>query len=72
MIFDGPYDVPEILTGPSFKGNPGNLGIAGIPTCPAGTPTCHAGQTGSPLGGQSYVISAGTSILLKRTSSSHS
>lgn len=60
MIFGGPYDVPEILTNPSFKSNPGNLGIAGIPTCPAGTPTCHAGQTGTPVGGQSYVVSAGT------------
>ena len=53
MIFGGPYNIPEILTGPSFKGNPSNLGIAGIPTGPAG-------QAGSPSGGQSYVISAGT------------
>jgi arabinogalactan oligomer/maltooligosaccharide transport system substrate-binding protein len=60
MIFGGPYDVPGILAGSSFKSDPGNLGIAGIPTCPAGIPTCHAGQTGSPSGGQSYVISAGT------------
>ena len=53
MIFDGPYDVKKILTGSSFK-NPGNLGIAAIPTG-------SAGQTGrSPLGGQSYVISART------------
>lgn len=53
MIFDGPYDVKQILTGSSFK-DPANLGIAGIPTG-------AAGQTGSPIGGQSYVISAGTS-----------
>jgi len=53
MIFDGPYDVKEILTGSSFK-NHRNLGIAAIPTG-------AAGQTGrSPLGGQSYVISART------------
>ncbi len=52
MIFDGPYDVKQILTGSSFK-DAGNLGIAAIPTGPSG-------QTGSPLGGQSYVISAGT------------
>jgi arabinogalactan oligomer/maltooligosaccharide transport system substrate-binding protein len=60
MIFGGPYDVSQILTGSSFEGNPGNLGIARIPTCPPGTPTCRVGQTGSPLGGQSYVITAGT------------
>ena len=53
MIFDGSYDVKKILTGSSFK-NPSNLGIAAIPTG-------VAGQTGrSPLGGQSYVISART------------
>ena len=60
MIFGGPYDVPGILAGPSFKNHPGNLGIASIPACPAGIPTCRAGETGSPSGGQSYVISAGT------------
>ncbi len=71
MIFGGPYDIPEILTGPSFKSNPGNLGIAEIPACPPDgsmvwselnvqSPTCHAGQTGTPSGGQSYVISADT------------
>ena len=53
MIFDGPYEVSNILTGSAFTGNPSNLGIAGIPTGPSG-------QTGSPVGGQSYVISAGT------------
>ena len=53
MIFDGPYDVSQILQGRSFFKDPGNLGIAAIPTGPAG-------QTGSPLGGQSYVISAAT------------
>jgi arabinogalactan oligomer/maltooligosaccharide transport system substrate-binding protein len=53
MIFDGPYDVPEILTGSGFKGNPRDLGVARIPTGPAA-------QTDSPTGGQSYVISAGT------------
>jgi arabinogalactan oligomer / maltooligosaccharide transport system substrate-binding protein len=55
MIFDGPHDVSQILTstGSTFKGHPDYLGIAPIPT---GLP----GQTGSPLGGESYVISAGT------------
>ena len=62
MIFDGPWDMREILTasGSVFKGNQSKLGIASVPTCPADTPTCPAGHTGSPLGGQSYVISAGT------------
>jgi arabinogalactan oligomer/maltooligosaccharide transport system substrate-binding protein len=53
MIFDGPFEVSNILTGSAFTGNPSNLGIAGIPTG-------SGGQTGSPVGGQSYVISAGT------------
>src|SRR5208283_2804339 len=53
MIFDGPYDVKKILTGSAFKDDTGNLGIAPIPMGPAGL-------TGSPVGGQSYVISAGT------------
>jgi arabinogalactan oligomer/maltooligosaccharide transport system substrate-binding protein len=54
MIIDGPWDLANILkNGPEFKDNPGNLGIASIPPGPAG-------QSGSPLGGQSYVISART------------
>jgi arabinogalactan oligomer / maltooligosaccharide transport system substrate-binding protein len=53
MIFDGPSDVSRILNGSGFKGNPSNLGITDIPSGPAG-------QAGSPLGGQSYVISART------------
>jgi arabinogalactan oligomer/maltooligosaccharide transport system substrate-binding protein len=53
MIFDGPWEVSNILTGAAFTGNTSNLGIAGIPTGPGG-------QTGSPVGGQSYVIYAGT------------
>jgi arabinogalactan oligomer / maltooligosaccharide transport system substrate-binding protein len=53
MIFDGPWEVSNILTGSAFTGNSSNLGIAGIPTGPTG-------QTGSPVGGQSYVIYAGT------------
>jgi arabinogalactan oligomer/maltooligosaccharide transport system substrate-binding protein len=60
MIFDGPYDISQILAGANFKSNPANLGIAPIPTCPAGSSTCRPGRTGSPSGGQSYVISAGT------------
>ncbi len=53
MIFDGPFDASQILNGSSFRNNPSNLGIAGVPMGPAG-------KVGSPLGGQSYVISAGT------------
>jgi arabinogalactan oligomer/maltooligosaccharide transport system substrate-binding protein len=68
MIFGGPYDVTEIL---AHGFNAKNLGIAAIPACPPPTPafrtmfnftpTCRPGQAaGSPSGGQSYVISAGT------------
>ncbi len=53
IIFQGPWEVSNILTGSQFTGNQSNLGIAGIPTGPGG-------QTGSPVGGQSYVIYAGT------------
>ena len=55
MIFDGPSDLNGILTssGSVFKKHPGYLGIAPIPTGPGR-------QTRAPLGGQSYVISAGT------------
>jgi len=53
MIFDGPWEVSNILTGSDFATNGGNLGIVGVPTGPNG-------QTGSPVGGQSYVIYAGT------------
>lgn len=55
MIFDGPHEISDILTGKGsvFKGQRDNLGIAPIPTG-------LAGQTGSPLGGESYVISADT------------
>ena len=70
MIFDGPYDVSQILQSPIFREDHGNLVIAPIPACPPSdapvwqelmtTPTCQAGHTGSPLGGQSYAISAAT------------
>ena len=53
MIFVGPYAVSSILTGSAYTGNPRNLGIAAISRGPTG-------KTGSPRGGQSYVISAGT------------
>jgi arabinogalactan oligomer / maltooligosaccharide transport system substrate-binding protein len=53
MTFGGSSDVSNIWTGSAFTGKHSNLGVAGIPTGPAG-------QTGSPLDGQSYVISAGT------------
>lgn len=52
MIFDGPWETSNILTGSAFT-DKSNLGIAGIPTGPTGA-------TGSPTGGQSYVIYAGT------------
>ncbi len=54
MIFDGPWEITNIQTGSSFTGNTSHLGIAGIPTGPDGK------TTGSPVGGQSYVIYAGT------------
>jgi arabinogalactan oligomer/maltooligosaccharide transport system substrate-binding protein len=62
MIFGGPYDVSVIAagSGSTFRSNPTDLGIASIPACPVGIPTCRAAHTGSPNGGQSYVISAGT------------
>jgi arabinogalactan oligomer / maltooligosaccharide transport system substrate-binding protein len=53
MIFDGPWEVSNILTGTAFTGNPRNLGIAAVPMG-------LTGQRGSPVGGQSYVISAST------------
>jgi arabinogalactan oligomer / maltooligosaccharide transport system substrate-binding protein len=60
MIFDGPHDINGLLTGEIppvnrsvFKNHPGYLGIALLPTGPTG-------QSGSPLGGESYVISADT------------
>jgi len=53
MIFDGPWEVSNILTGFAFTGNTPNLGIAAIPMG-------RTGHVGSPVGGQSYVISAGT------------
>ncbi len=52
MIFQGPWQAADILTGSAFTDKT-NLGIAGIPTGPGGA-------TGSPVGGQSYVIYAGT------------
>jgi len=53
MIFQGPWQASDILTGSAFASAPSNLGIAGIPTGPGGA-------TGSPTGGQTYVIYAGT------------
>lgn len=54
MIFDGPYDVSNILTGSAFTSRRTNLGIAPIPMGLSGN------QPRSPAGGQSYVISADT------------
>ncbi|HET8913192.1 MAG TPA: extracellular solute-binding protein [Ktedonobacteraceae bacterium] len=53
MIFQGPWEAANILSGSSFTSDPKNLGIASIPTGPTGA-------TGSPTGGQTYVIYAGT------------
>lgn len=52
MIFQGPWQASDILTGSAFSDKT-NLGIAGIPTGPNG-------DTGSPTGGQTYVIYAGS------------
>ncbi len=52
MIFQGPWQAADILTGSAFTDKT-NLGIAAIPNGPTGV-------TGSPVGGQSYVIYAGT------------
>ena len=41
MILDGPYHVPQILKGPSFRRNPRNLGIARIPPPPTGHCQLH-------------------------------
>jgi arabinogalactan oligomer/maltooligosaccharide transport system substrate-binding protein len=52
MITNGPWSVPDVLTGDAFKDDPTNLGIA---TMPGGT------ETGSsPVGGHDYVIYAGS------------
>lgn len=50
MIFMGPWATANILTGSEFKDNPKNLGVAMLPSGPAGS--------GSPIGGHCYVISA--------------
>ena len=52
MIFQGPWETSNILTGSAFS-DQANMGIAGIPAGPSGV-------AGSPTGGQSYVIYAGT------------
>jgi arabinogalactan oligomer/maltooligosaccharide transport system substrate-binding protein len=53
IIFQGPWEAANILTGSAFSSSHSNLGIVGIPTGPGGA-------TGSPTGGQTYVIYAGT------------
>jgi len=50
MLFMGPWATANILTGSEFKDNPKNLGIALLPSGPAGS--------GSPVGGHCYVVSA--------------
>jgi len=50
MIFMGPWATANILTGSEFKNNPSNLGVAMLPSGPAGS--------GSPIGGHCYVVSA--------------
>lgn len=52
MIFDGPWETSNILTGSAFS-DKANLGISGVPAGPSGA-------VGSPTGGQSYVIYAGS------------
>ncbi|MGC8741312.1 MAG: extracellular solute-binding protein [Candidatus Sumerlaeaceae bacterium] len=50
MLFMGPWATANILTGSEFKDNPTNLGVAMLPSGPAGS--------GSPIGGHCYVVSA--------------
>ncbi|AXA37577.1 MAG: extracellular solute-binding protein [Candidatus Hydrogenedentota bacterium] len=50
MIFMGPWATANILTGSEFKNDPKNLGVALLPSGPAGS--------GSPIGGHCYVVSA--------------
>ncbi|MBO8163563.1 MAG: extracellular solute-binding protein [Brevibacillus sp.] len=52
MIFNGPWAMVDILSGEQFK-DPNNLGIAPIPAGPDG-------HTGSPVGGHSLAIYAGS------------
>lgn len=52
MIFNGPWALSDILTGEQFK-DPNNLGIAPIPAGPSGA-------SGSPVGGHSLAIYAGS------------
>lgn len=51
MIFNGPWETSNVLTGSEFK-TKANLGVTRIPDGPHGT--------GSPTGGHNYVISATT------------
>lgn len=51
MIINGPWSTSDVLSGEAFK-DPSNLGVAVIPKGPAGY--------GSPVGGNSYVIYAGS------------
>ncbi|GCE14606.1 extracellular solute-binding protein [Tengunoibacter tsumagoiensis] len=55
IIFQGPWQVTDLLTGPAFQGsNSGNFGVAPIPVASAGD------VPRSPIGGQSHAIYAGT------------
>ncbi|UFJ39398.1 extracellular solute-binding protein [Brevibacillus humidisoli] len=54
MIFNGPWAMTDILSGEQFQ-DPTNLGIAPIPAGPGG-------QTGSPVGGHSLAIYAGSPV----------
>jgi len=51
MIINGPWATADILARPAFA-EPGNLGIAPLPTGPGGS-------GGSPIGGHGYVIPKG-------------
>jgi arabinogalactan oligomer / maltooligosaccharide transport system substrate-binding protein len=52
MVFQGPWATSDLLQGEQFK-DPNNLGIAPIPAGPEG-------KTGSPVGGNGFVIYAGS------------
>jgi arabinogalactan oligomer/maltooligosaccharide transport system substrate-binding protein len=49
MLFQGPWASSDLLSGPEFKDNPDNFGVAVIPKGPAGY--------GSPVGGHNYIVS---------------
>ena len=72
MIFGGPYDVPEILTGPSFKGNPVIWGSLVFQRAPPVLQRAMLDRPAHRSVGSRMSSLLAQRILLKRTSSSHS